>query len=434
MKRNFTAALGILAIGALFSVSSCVKKDFDAPPDNSGYDPHLTVTHTIAQLQAMTPGRIDSNVVIAGVVVMDDKSGNYYKKFVIEDSTGGMEILVDQFSLYNDYPVGRKVYVKCKGLFVGAYNNNPQMGYTPDNTGNLSGIPTVLASDYIVKANYPNPIVPDTLSLSDLSDPDNAKKYLNRLVAIKNAEFIASQVGVPYAQVANLASVTERTVEDCGGGKMVMRNSGYAKFQPYLTPSGKGTMLAIYTRYRTTPQLYIRDTSDLPFYGPRCNGSEPTNFILNDGFENLNNWNAVSVSGDQKWAIGQFGKPKPCAIMTGYANNTNNVNEDWLISKGLSLNGFNTITMTFESAAKYNGNPLECYISTDYTGSGAPSAATWTLLPATYDQTNLFTFTGSGNIDLSAYKNKTVYIAFKYTSTASAAKTWELDNVRVQGQ
>jgi len=430
MKRILTAALSILTIGALFSVGSCVKKDFDAPPDNSGYDPQIPVTHTIAQLQARPAGIIDIDMVIAGIVVMDDKSGNYYKKIVIQDSTGGMEILVDQYSLYNDYPVGRKVYVKCKGLFVGAYNNNPQLGYTPDNTGNLSGIPAVLSSDYLVKANYPNPIVPDTLTLADLLVPNAAKKYLNKLVAIKDAEFILSQTGIPYAQLANLASVTERTVEDCGGTKMVMRNSGYAKFQPFLTPSGKGTMLAIYTRYRDVPQLYIRDTTDLPFYGPRCN----TNAIMDEGFDNLNNWNVVSVSGDQKWAIGQFGKPKPCAVMSGFASSTNFANEDWLISKAISLNGFTTITMTFETAAKYTGNPLELFVSTDYTGSGAPSAATWTPLSATYDQSNNFVFTGSGNINLSAYSNKTVYIAFKYTSTASAAKTWELDNVKITGQ
>ncbi|WP_118952268.1 DUF5689 domain-containing protein [Taibaiella helva] len=433
MKRILTAALSILTIGALFSVGSCVKKDFDAPPDNSGYDPQIPVTHTIAQLQARPAGIIDIDMVIAGIVVMDDKSGNYYKKIVIQDSTGGMEILVDQYSLYNDYPVGRKVYVKCKGLFVGAYNNNPQLGYTPDNTGNLSGIPAVLSSDYLVKANYPNPIVPDTLTLMDLAVPNNAKKYLNKLVAIKNVEFIASQAGIPYAQLANLASVTERKVEDCDGKSMVMRNSGYAKFQPLLTPAGKGTLLAIYTRYRDVPQLYIRDTTDVQFYGKRCDGSDPSAYVINDGFESLDNWTPVSVSGDQKWAIAQFGNPKPCVVMSGYSG-SNFINEDWLISKALSLTGHNTFTLTFESAAKYTGNPLELFISTDYAGSGSPAAATWAPLSATYDQSNNFTFTPSGNINLNTYKDKTVYIAFKYTSTASAAKTWEIDNVRIKGE
>lgn len=434
MKQIITAAFGVLAISALLGISSCVKKDFDAPPDTSGYDPMLTVTHTIAKLQAMKQGMaIDSDVVVAGIVVMDDRSGNYYKKIVIEDSTGGIEVLLDQYNLYNDYPVGRKVYIKCKGLFLGAYGQNQQLGYTPDQTGTLSNIPAVVINDYIVKANYPNPIVPDTVTLAQLASPNGAKKYLNTLVAIKKAEFAQGSIGVPYAQLASLASATNLTVNDCGGGTITMRNSGYAKFQPFLTPKGNGVLLGIYTRYNNTPQLYIRDTSDVKFYGERCDGVTPGTQILNDGFTTLANWNAVSVTGDQKWGIVQYGNPKPCAAMTGFQSPSNYANEDWLISKALNLNGFNTISLSFETAGKYAGNALQCYISDNYTGTGAPGAATWTLLPATYDVSGNFQFTNSGIIDLSAYKNKQVYIAFKYTSTTSAAATWELDNVKVEG-
>jgi len=433
MKR-ISIAISALLVALACGISSC-KKDYEAPPDTSGYDPMLPVTHTIAQLLSLPQGSaIDADVVIAGIVVMDDRSGNYYKKMVIQDSTGGIEILVDQNNLYNDYPVGRKVYVKCKGLYLGAYGGNPQMGYTPDAAGSLSNIPAVLVSDYIVKANYPNPIVPDTLTLAELASPGVAKKYLNTLVAIKQAEFTAANVGVPYAQQASLASATNLTVNDCSGGSITMRNSGYAKFQPYITPGGNGVLLGIYTRYNNTPQIYIRDTSDVKFYGQRCDGTSPSiQYILNDGFTNLNNWNAISVTGAQVWEVVDYGNPKPCAKMSGYAGG-NNVNEDWLISKALNLSGFNTISLTFETAAKYSGNPLQCYISTNYSGSGAPGAASWTLLPATYDQSNNFTFTGSGTIDLSAYKNQQVYIAFKYTSTSSAAATWELDNVKVFGE
>lgn len=435
MKRILTAALSILTITSLLGISACVKKDFDAPPDNSGYDPMIPVTHTIAQLQAMQQGTaITSDMVVAGIVVMDDKSGNYYKKMVIEDSTGGIEILIDQYNLYNDYPVGRKVYVKCKGLFLGSYGQNLQLGYTPDQTGTLSNIPAVLVSDFIVKANYPNPVVPDTVTLSQLASPNGAKKYLNTLVAIKKVEFIEDHVGIAYAQLASLASATNLTVKDCSGGTITMRNSGFAKFQPYLTPGGNGVLVGIYTRYNNTPQLYIRDTTDVHFTGSRCDGTTPGPQIFSDGFSNLEKWNVVSVTGDnQKWAIAQYGNPKPCVAMSGFSGG-NFANEDWLISKVIDLAGYNTITLTFESAGKYAGNPLQCYISDNYTGTGAPSAASWTLLPATYDASGNFQFTNSGNIDLSAYKNKQVYIAFKYTSTTSAAATWEVDNVKVEGE
>lgn len=433
MKRFVTTACSILTLCTLIGVGSCVKKDFDAPPDKSTYDPKLPVTHTIAQLQAMQQGRaIDSDVVISGIVVMDDKSGNYYKKMVIQDGTGGIEILVDQYNLYNDYPVGRKVYLKCKGLFLGNYGQNLQLGYTPDQTGTISNIPAVLVGDFIVKANYPNPIIPDTVTLSQLASPNGAKKYLNTLVAIKKVEFAEDNVGISYAQLASLASATNLTVQDCSGGKITMRNSGYAKFQPYITPGGNGVLVGIYTRYNTTPQLYIRDTNDVKFTGSRCDGTTPGPQIFSDGFTNLNNWTAVSVDGAQQWAIAQYGNPKPCVAMTGFQSG-NFANEDWLISKSIDLTGYNNITLTFETAGKYTGNQLQCYISENYT-SGAPSTASWTLLSAVYDQSGNFQFTNSGDINLSPYKNKQIRIAFKYTSTTSAAATWEVDNVKIEGQ
>ncbi len=86
----------------------------------------------------MPQSEITDDVIIGGIVCMDDKSGNYYKKIVIQDETGGIEIEIDQTNLYTDYPVGRKVYVRCKGLFLGNYFDIPQLGATPDERGSLA--------------------------------------------------------------------------------------------------------------------------------------------------------------------------------------------------------------------------------------------------------------------------------------------------------
>lgn len=273
MKKIFFGAAVVAATA--FTISSCVKKDFDTPPDTSNYDPQLEVTHTIAELKAMPMNSpLDTNGVIAGIVVMDDRSGNYYKKIVIQDSTGGIEILIDQNNLYNDFPVGRKIYVKFKGLYLGEYGQNKQLGYTPDASGSLSNISFVDVDQFIVKANYPNPIVADTFTLAELSNPTAMSKHLNTLIAIKDVEFADDAAGIPYAQIASLASATNRTVKDCNGATITLRTSGYAKFQPELTPTGKGTMVGIYTRYNNTPQLYIRDVNDVQLNDSiRCNGT-----------------------------------------------------------------------------------------------------------------------------------------------------------------
>ena len=62
---------------------------------------------------------------------------------------------------------------------------------------------------------------------------------------------------------------------------MVLRNSGYASFAGINVPNGNGSLTAIYVYYkspynsRITPQVMIRDTSDVQFNNTRCDGSAP---------------------------------------------------------------------------------------------------------------------------------------------------------------
>jgi len=429
----------LLMAGTVLALSSCVKQDFDNPPDTSKVDPNLPVNMTIANLKAKLAGttakKIDSSWTIYGIVNADDRSGNFYKQITIEDSTGGITLLIDANSLYTKLPIGRKVYVKLQGLYYGYYNKLPQIGQAPDATGSMTNITGSAMDKYIVRADYPHTVPVTKFTDLSLLKATNVG-MLNRLVEIDNIEVVSGDIGKTYAVDPAISSGTSITLKDCNNNTIIMRTSGYANFKSYKVPGGKGKITALYTTFGTTPQLVIRDTSDVKLYGNRCDGSSGnTQYLLNDGFTDLSNWNAVSVTGAEVWSIAQFGNPKPCALMSGFSGSANHDNEDWLITKdGLNLAGFNTITFTFESASKYSGSALQCYVSKDYTGTGAPGAATWTLLPATYDQSGNFTFTPSGVIDLSTYKGQKIYIAFKYTSTTSAAANWEIDNVKVAAQ
>ena len=120
IMKQFLSIIVLMAFGT-FVFTSCVRKDHDTPPDQSQYDPGLTVTHTIAELLAMNPEYnpsskddtmlITQDWVISGIVTANDESGNFYKRIVIQDSTAGLQVLIDAYSLYTQFPVGRKVYV-----------------------------------------------------------------------------------------------------------------------------------------------------------------------------------------------------------------------------------------------------------------------------------------------------------------------------------
>ncbi|MEO0006478.1 MAG: hypothetical protein RJA20_674, partial [Bacteroidota bacterium] len=73
-----------------FTLNSCVKTEFDQPPvGGDGKD--IPTNATISQLKSLHEvdgayDLINQDLVIGGTVIMDDRTGNYYKTIVIQDS------------------------------------------------------------------------------------------------------------------------------------------------------------------------------------------------------------------------------------------------------------------------------------------------------------------------------------------------------------
>jgi hypothetical protein len=88
--------------------------------------------------------------------------------------------------------------------------------------------------------------------------------------------------------------------------------------------------------------------------------------------------------------------------------------------------------LTFNTAAKFSGLPLEVWVSANYV-SGAPATGTWTQLSGFTLSSNAtsYVWTPSGTISLSAFKAPNVHIAFKYRSSTFGATTYELDDINV---
>jgi hypothetical protein len=277
MKKIVTILTSLVL---LVSISSCVKEKFDAPPASNNVDPSgLTANTTIANLktkwvQAQLT-KITDDFIISGVVNADDKSGNLYKVISIEDATGGIQIKVDASYLYNDYPIGRKVFVKCKGLYISDYSGLIQLGGYIDVSGTqpaLGGIPYAILSSTVVKGMSGIKLTPKDISFGQLK----TGAYQSMLVRFPEAQFLPTDTGKVYADVVYKNSMN-RTVSDCFGSTAIIRTSGYSAFANQLTASGGGSLTAIASYYSFNAgfdpagvQLVIRDLNDVQFSGPRC--------------------------------------------------------------------------------------------------------------------------------------------------------------------
>lgn len=261
--------IGVLLLTATYA--GCLKKQPEAPPDTSGQDPDLTANISISDLKSKALGTsLSGQLVIGGVVAMSDKSGNLYKKIIVQDGTGGIEIRVDRRDLYAELPVGRRVFIKCDGLFLGEKDGIIQLGCQPDANGYVSPIPSGKTADFISPGQFPVALQPDTFSLAQLATTAGNDRILNTLVVIRNVEFADSNSNVPYALPPDQSAATERILQNCSSAVISLQTSAYANFQPSLTPSGNGWITAIYTAFRGKPYLLIRDTSDIRFRQARC--------------------------------------------------------------------------------------------------------------------------------------------------------------------
>ena len=110
---------------------------------------------------------------------------------------------------------------------------------------------------------------------------------------------------------------------------------------------------------------------------------------------------------------------------SAYKNPTNYASESWLISPVIDLKDATAPVLSFTHATNFFSSVDKA--KEEATVWAREEGGSWTALEGVnYPASLSWTFVESGSIDLSAYKGKKIQIAFKYTSTATKAGTWEI--------
>jgi hypothetical protein len=411
------------------------------------FNPSTLTAKTVAELKQMSTGtswtQITGDFYVKAQVVANDETGNLYKYVYIEDATGGIRVNINKLNLYldNRFRLGKDVNIKLKNLYVRNVSGEIQLGNLFNNNTQFGQIEEADMYKYFFDTNTASrPVVPTERTITQLTTAD-----VGRWIKIKDLQFIDSDLGKTYTDGTG---TTNRTLQDCAGNQILLRTSGLADFGTSTVPKkpgsteiegGKGDVYAIASIFNGTYQLWITKLANVDLDNPRCDGSvyTPIPTIYSENFASggfSTDWTAVNVTGAQVWGTSNQGNgTNYYAMMNGFAS-VNNANEDWLISKAVSLVGKTKAAVSFTTDVRYAGNALQVYATDNFTGNVATTV--WTLLPATLD-TNTGAFgdwVGSGNVNLSAFLGKNVRIAFKYTSTTSAAATWEVDDFKIKAQ
>ncbi len=377
---------------------------------------------TIAELLAMHPiGSEDSydsiplgsNVVICGYVTTTDEYGNNYKYINIQDSTGAIQIKIDNKALYHKYSIGQRIYVKCDGLVLGDYRKLPQLGLWAN--GQMQPIPNFKAYLYLFPDGPPsassNPYVMTSIPAAN----DIPSTMYNRLVRLVGATFVEGGM----ATFSDPGSATSHEIKMNDGSSIVLRTSNYAKFASDILPLGTGNITGILTRYNNTVQIVINSPSSL------VNFVEP---VERQTIFSVNYANAFN----EGWIKTGTGNPWQTMVNTNFSGFYVNPaeNEDYyLISPEVPLDNIKSpeLVFTHRSPQGFDSNTMMCFYTPHYTGD--VSTTVWTKLPlnapdgTTTSANELFSLP-------EAAQTSNFRFMFHITSTSSA---WYLSDIRITG-
>lgn len=449
----------LLALGTGLMLSSCVKfQHDDAPEANLNFEPANAKIMSLDELYGYYPGDFDSvgrfletengdsvwkDIYLNVVVIGNDVSGNIYKSMYVRDKNceRALNLSVDKTGLYNFYPVGQELYINCSGLYIGKYENLPQLGFRyADDAGTVSlgRIPDAVFTRHVFKNGLPptdSASLPQPIEITDASQLENPALY-NQLVLLRNIEFSPDDINQEFAPAPPTGTnptSTNRTFTINGTGSgLTLRTSSACRFFRRLVPAGIGDMVCIYAIYGETKQFYLRQFEDL-------NINHSNTIIFWQSFANgFGNFTAYDAKGSASWEIGTKGD-KNYVQVSAYQSGKN---EDWLYSPEIELpqaEEYDSLFLSFEQAIAYQTNPpAENYtirISEDFSGTGDPRDATWNILkipnPHPGASSGSFTFMNTGNINLRAYAGKKVRVAFVFDNSDGQEPTWEVRKLKI---
>ena len=265
-----------------------MNKDWEAPDfgNNPPYGnkeivPNTNKKTTIAELKETFASVITSNgyklieddLQLHAVVNGNDQGGNLYKQISIQDETGGIIVGINATDLYAFMPVGQKIVINLKGLYIGGYGKMAQLG--AEYNGGMGRMEQAVweKSVRLVGDEFTSTNGDETTTIQmtakadtiDFSAPKDYNSMIGRIVKISNVEISGegTQTLAPEDGSVRLTSNCANRDIKGAGSSIVLRTSTYSDFASRPIPTGKVDIYGVCTYYNGTWQILMRTNSDL---------------------------------------------------------------------------------------------------------------------------------------------------------------------------
>ena len=265
-----------LALGCL-TLTACMDGEWDIPQsilENPPYGNNEIQKYpaaqvmTLQQLKVATSPAIQNNgvkeitedVQLQVVVNGNDAGGNLYKQISVQDETGGIIVGINATDQAAFLPVGQKLLINLKGLYIGGYGKQAQLGSLYN--GGIGRMDLEVWKQHVrLVADTEVSAKVDTIEFDANKD---ALSQTGRIVKISGATISGSgtQTLAPDDGSVSLSNnCANRTVN--GNSKVVLRTSTYSDFASLPLPNGPADIYGVCTIFNSTWQSLMRTESDL---------------------------------------------------------------------------------------------------------------------------------------------------------------------------
>lgn len=284
MKNTINIKTTYLLIFALACTlfSSCMNGDWDEP-DFNGAAPYgnnsLTEQNviTIAELikkyhnllfESTTDQnkQIDEDIMIKGRITGNDVGGNIYKQVTLQDNTAAIIIAINEGGLNGYLAEGSEILVDLKGLYIGGYRKQPEIG-APYNGTSIGRMQKDIWAKHFKILGSPDASLIQPVDFNTIKNEMDAN--CAKLVTLKDVTFKEADGKSTFSTGTSTGNAVNQEL-DGYGSKVVIRTSTYADFAAITLPYDnvakkklKCDITGIATRYNSTWQILIRKTSDI---------------------------------------------------------------------------------------------------------------------------------------------------------------------------
>lgn len=263
---------------------SCMDKDWDEPEltgTEAGIgNPDIKETNVVSIADLKTKFKsfietdyrngqsyvqIEEDMQIKAVVTGNDLQGNLYNEIAVDDGTGAILIAISQGGLSGTLPIGAEVLVDLKGLYIGNYGKQAEIGTPYTNAKGqtyVSRMSRTLWTQHHKLTGETKTVEPIEFNKS-WTAAKNGTEYGGKLVTLKNVSFKGADGKATYANAAAGPGSKNVYFNEYSSSAIMLYTSNFSDFATNILPTGKVDVTGIMKRYNNTWEIIIRSLDDV---------------------------------------------------------------------------------------------------------------------------------------------------------------------------